>query len=70
MWYAMQRPADDEHRVTRWAAWVSAGTDRAERAARLAEVPEPVREYVRQEVVWLYARGRPPYRSSDSVHVD
>lgn len=51
------KPPADCLRVTRWAAWVAAGRDKAERAARLALVPEVMRASVRQEVVWWFDRS-------------
>lgn len=41
------KPHPDEWRHGRWAAWVFDGADREDRRARLAEVPEAKREYVK-----------------------
>jgi len=62
----VQQPRDDEWRVTFWAEWVSLGVDSEARRNRLDSVPVALRDVVRQEVQWHFAKRRAlnNYRSS------
>ena len=54
------RPSDADLRPSFWTVYVASGPSRDDRAVRLSEVPEVMRDAIRQEVIWYFQRIKNP----------
>ena len=54
------KPLPTERRPSVWTAYVASGPSRDDRAVRLSEVPEVMRDAIRQEVIWYFQRIKNP----------
>lgn len=56
----MIAPRSDDRRPSVWTVYVASGPNRDDRAVRLSEVPEVMRDAIRQEVIWYFQRIKNP----------
>ena len=54
------KPLPTERRPSFWTVYVASGPSRDDRAVRLSEVPEVMRDAIRQEVIWYFQRIKNP----------
>lgn len=54
----MQHPSKSEKSQGQWNAYVAAGKTKEERNRRLSEVPEPVRQQVKNHVMTVFSINR------------
>ena len=54
------RPSSTDRRPSVWTVYVASGPSRDDRAVRLSEVPEVMRDAIRQEVIWYFQRIKNP----------